>query len=258
MANTGGEQGCLNGRMVRALGKAGAKLTMPASISENVARIRKRIEAACRLAGRTVESVRLIAATKTVAPERLRDAYAAGLRDFGENRVQEARLKQAALSDLPITWHMIGHLQSNKVRSARELFDWIHSVDSQHLAERLDAAAGPGQSKMPALIEVNLGEEAGKAGAQDAEVLHLAEVIAHLGSVELRGLMAVPPFSEDAEQTRPYFRRLRDLAQRVESLGLPGVFMQELSMGMSQDFEIAIEEGATMVRVGAAIFGPRP
>jgi pyridoxal phosphate enzyme (YggS family) len=230
---------------------------MTTSLSENVARVRERIEAACRRVGRSTESVRIVAATKTVAPERLRQAYAAGIRDFGENRVQEARPKRAALSDLPVTWHLIGRLQSNKARAARELFDWVHSVDSQHLAEKLDKAAGPNQHRMPVLIEVNLGEEAAKAGAHDADVLHLAETIASLGSVELRGLMAIPPFSEDPEQARPYFRRLRELAARIETLHLPGASLRELSMGMSQDFEIAIEEGATIIRVGSAIFGPR-
>jgi pyridoxal phosphate enzyme (YggS family) len=198
----------------------------------------------------------LVAATKTVEPDRLREAYAAGVREFGENRVQEAEAKVAVLRDLSITWHMIGHVQTNKARAVSELFDWVHSVDSLRVAEKLSSARD-GQKKVPVLIEVNLGGEGTKSGAQETEAARLAESLSRLSGLSLRGLMAVPPFFNDCEMARPYFRRLRRLAQQIESLRLPGVAMTELSMGMSQDFEIAIEEGSTIIRVGTAIFGPR-
>ncbi len=230
---------------------------MGTDILKNVARVRERIEAACRRAGgRPTESVRLVAATKTVEPDRLREAYAAGVREFGENRVQEAEAKVAVLRDLSITWHMIGHVQTNKARAVSELFDWVHSVDSLRVAEKLSSARD-GQKKVPVLIEVNLGGEGTKSGAQETEAARLAESLSRLSGLSLRGLMAVPPFFNDCEMARPYFRRLRRLAQQIESLRLPGVAMTELSMGMSQDFEIAIEEGSTIIRVGTAIFGPR-
>jgi pyridoxal phosphate enzyme (YggS family) len=226
-------------------------------ITDNIVRVRERIAAACGRAGRRPEEVKLVAVSKTVPPERIRQAYEAGLRDFGENRVQEASAKRAPLADLDATWHLVGHLQTNKARHARELFQYIHSVDSLRLAEKLDKAAAPGCARLPVLLEVNLGEEPTKSGARGAEVLQLAEGVALLPTLELRGLMVIPPFLEDPEQARPFFRRLRELAAMIQSRNLPGVSMGELSMGMSHDFEVAIEEGATMVRIGTAIFGPR-
>lgn len=217
----------------------------------------ERISAACRRVGRRPEDVKLIAISKTVPPERIRQAYEAGLRDFGENRVQEAEAKRPALSDLAVTWHLVGHLQTNKAKPARDLFHWIHSVDSQRLAEKLDKVGARPGDRLPVLLEVNLGEEAAKSGARQDEVPRLAEALSRLETLEVRGLMVMPPFFDDAERTRPYFRRLRELAGDVAAKNLPGVSMQELSMGMSHDFEVAIEEGATMVRVGTAIFGPR-
>lgn len=213
--------------------------------------------AACLRAGRRPEDVKLVAVSKTVAPERIRQAFGAGLRDFGENRIQEAEAKRPALADLDVTWHLVGHLQTNKAKPARELFQWIHSVDSLRLAERLDKVATPG-GRLPILLEVNLGEEPSKFGVRAEEVVELAEKVGRLPSVELRGLMVIPPFFEDPNQARPFFRRLRELAASIASRNLPGVSMQELSMGMSHDFEEAIEEGATIVRIGTAIFGPRP
>jgi hypothetical protein len=227
-------------------------------IRENVARVQERVVAACRRSGRRPEDVRLVAITKTVPPERIREAYAAGLRDFGENRVQEAHAKRPALADLTANWHMVGHLQTNKARPARELFHWIQSVDSLRLAGKLDQASVGGGNRLPVLIEVNLGEELTKSGAREDEVAQLAEQLGRLATVELRGLMVIPPFLEDPEQVRPCFRHLRQLAQQINVQNLPNVSMQELSMGMSHDFEVAIEEGATMVRIGTAIFGPRP
>jgi pyridoxal phosphate enzyme (YggS family) len=227
-------------------------------IGENIMRVRERIAAACGRSGRRPEDVRLIAISKTVPPERIREAYEAGLRDFGENRVQEAKAKRPALSDLTVTWHLVGHLQTNKARPARELFHWFHALDSFRLAERLDGSVVCSGDRLPVLLEVNLGEEETKAGVQEEEVCALAEQVSRLNTLILRGLMVLPPFFDDPEQVRPFFRRLRELAAKIDSARLPNVSMQELSMGMSHDFEVAIEEGATIVRVGTAIFGPRP
>jgi hypothetical protein len=226
-------------------------------IADNIVRVQERIAAACGRAGRRPEEVKLVAVSKTVPPERIRQACDAGLRDFGENRVQEASAKRAPLADLDATWHLVGHLQTNKAWHARELFQCIHSVDSLRLAEKLDKAAVPGRERLPVLLEVNFAEEPSKSGARGGEVLQLAEGVGLLPTLELRGLMVIPPFFEDPEQARPFFRRLRELAAMIQSRNLPGVSMGELSMGMSHDFEVAIEEGATMVRIGTAIFGPR-
>jgi hypothetical protein len=230
---------------------------MVANILENIARVEERIAAACRRSGRRRDDVKLVAVSKTHPPALIRAAFAAGLRDFGENRVQEAKSKCLALADMDATWHLVGHLQSNKARVARELFQWVHSLDSPHLAEKLAQAATPGSARLPVLIEVNLGEETSKAGIRAGEVAALAEQIAPLGTLELRGLMVIPPFFDNPIDVRPYFRQLRALAGDIEARHLPDVSMRELSMGMSHDFEVAIEEGATMVRVGTAIFGER-
>jgi len=230
---------------------------MQSFIASNIARVREGIAAACARAGRRPEEVRLIAISKTMPAERVRSAFEAGLTDFGENRVQEAEAKRPALADLEITWHMVGHLQTNKAKPARELFQWVHSIDSLRLAEKLDKAATVESQRLPVLLEVNLGEEETKSGAGVTEVLQLVEQVSCLETLQLRGLMTIPPFFEDPEQVRPYFRRLRELAGEIASRQLPNVAMRELSMGMSHDFEVAIEEGATMVRVGTAIFGSR-
>jgi hypothetical protein len=230
---------------------------MIANIPENIAKVEERIANACRRSGRRREDVRLVAVSKTHPPEVIRVAFAAGLRDFGENRVQEAMSKRLALADLPATWHLVGHLQSNKARVARELFHWVHSLDSLRLAEKLAQAAAPGGAPLPVLIEVNLGGEISKAGIRAGEVAALAEQIAPMETLELRGLMVIPPFLENPEDVRPYFRQLRALAGEIEARKLPSVSMRELSMGMSHDFEVAIEEGATIIRVGTAIFGER-
>ncbi|HET7214914.1 MAG TPA: YggS family pyridoxal phosphate-dependent enzyme [Terriglobia bacterium] len=227
------------------------------SVAENVGRVQQRVHDACRRAGRTDKDVRLIAVSKTKPAEAIRQAYAAGLREFGENRVQEAAAKRKELEDLDAAWHLIGHLQSNKARQAVQLFDCIHSVDSLPLAERIDRAAAELGRRLPVLIEVHLGEEASKFGVEETDLLQLAEKIGALPSLELRGLMTLPPFFDNPEDVRPFFRRLRQLAERIEARNLPAVSMRELSIGMSHDFEIAIEEGATIVRVGTAIFGER-
>ena len=226
-------------------------------LKDNIARVQERIAEACRRVGRRPEDVKLVAVSKTVPPDRIRKAYDAGLRDFGENRVQEANAKRAALSDLTVTWHLVGHLQTNKAKLARELFHCVHSLDSLRLAQKLDEAAVCSGDRLPVLIEVNLGEEQTKSGVREQDVLALAEQVGRLSTLELSGLMVLPPFFEDPEQARPFFRRLRELARTIDSASLPGVSMRELSMGMSHDFEVAIEEGATTVRIGTAIFGER-
>lgn len=228
-----------------------------ATVSGNFAHVRQRIAAAAERCGRKTEDVRLVAVTKAVPPDRIREAYEVGQRDFGENRIQEAEAKQRELAHLKIEWHLIGHLQTNKTGKARDLFQWIHSLDSARLARKLNEAAGEAVNRLPVFIEVNLGGEATKFGVGEADVPALAEEIGRLSSLDLRGLMAIPPFSENPESSRPHFRRLRELSRQIESRRLPGVAMRELSMGMSHDFEVAIEEGSTIVRIGTAIFGPR-
>jgi len=226
-------------------------------IKENVAQVRERMAAACRRSGRGPDDVKLVAISKTFPPECIRAAYEAGLSDFGENRVQEAAVKRPALTDLSITWHLVGHLQTNKAKTARELFQWVHSVDSFRLAQKLDQARASEGGRLPVLLEVNLGGEESKAGVGESEIIQLAQQVSQLAALEVRGLMVIPPFLDDPELVRPYFRRLRQLAQGIEARKIPNLSMQELSMGMSHDFEVAIEEGATMIRVGAAIFGER-
>ena len=227
------------------------------NLEDTIEQVRGRVAAACTRSWRKPESVRLVAVSKTVSAERIRRAYEAGLRDFGENRVQEAAAKRAALADLAITWHLVGHLQSNKAKEGRRLFQVVHSVDSVRLAERLEAASPPDRGRLPVLIQVNLGQEATKSGVEEAELRELVEKVSRLETLELRGLMVLPPYFDDPERTRPYFRRLRELAQEIDSWKLPDVSMADLSAGMSHDFEVAIEEGATIVRVGTALFGPR-
>lgn len=201
-----------------------------------------------------------MAVSKTHTPERIRDAYAAGLRLFGENRVQEFAGKASDLADVAgAEWHMIGHLQTNKASKAAELFGGVDSVDSVKLAEKLDAAARSLGKKLGVLIEINVGGEAAKSGlAPDGpELEHLLLAAPQFEALEFHGLMTVPPFSDDPEEARPLFRKLRELREVVSRRNLPAIRMDVLSMGMSHDFEVAIEEGSTCVRVGTAIFGER-
>ena len=230
------------------------------TIAENIAQIRRRIDQAAHLAGRDPAEVQLMAVTKTQPADRIREAYEAGLRLFGENRVQEYSGKSVDLRDLPnAEWHMIGHLQTNKALSAVELFHAIDSVDSVRLAHKLNESAAQLARKLPILIEINVGGEAAKSGLSPAadelgELLRLAPEFDHL---EIRGLMTVPPYSEDPEAARPYFRILRELRDSISARQLAQIRLDSLSMGMSHDFEVAIEEGSTCVRVGTAIFGER-
>jgi PLP dependent protein len=230
------------------------------AIAENIARVQERLAAAARKAGRKPEEITLMAVSKTFPAEAIREAHAAGLRVFGENRVQEFAEKALGVSELVgAEWHLIGHLQSNKANKAAEIFHAVDAVDSLRLAERLDAAAGKVGKKLAVLIEVNIGGEAAKSGlaagsAEFAQLLQAAERLEHL---EIRGLMTIPPFTENPEDARPFFRRLRELRDATAMRRLARVRMETLSMGMSHDFEVAIEEGATCVRVGTAIFGER-
>ncbi len=224
-------------------------------LQDNIRSVRERIEAACGRSGRRSEAVRLVAVSKMVPPEKIRRAFEAGLRDFGENRVQECGQKKPALNELAITWHLIGHLQTNKARNARTLFDYVHSVDSLRVASALDGAEPSPGRRLPVLLQVNVAREGAKFGIPEEEAPELAEAVNRLPGLELRGLMLIPPLFESPETARPCFRRLRLLAERIAASGLRGV--SEVSMGMSHDFEVAIEEGATMVRIGQAIFGSR-
>ena len=230
------------------------------SIADNIASVRERIAIAARRAGRLACDVALMGVTKTHSPERIREAYAAGLRLFGENRVQEFAGKAGALGDLGgAQWHMIGHLQTNKAAKTAELFSGVDSVDSVKLAERLDAAAQKLEKKLGVLIEINVGGEAAKSGVtpDSRELEELLLAAPRFETLEFRGLMTVPPFADDPEQARPFFRKLRELRDAIARRKSPGIRMDELSMGMSHDFEVAIEEGSTCVRVGTAVFGER-
>jgi pyridoxal phosphate enzyme (YggS family) len=230
-------------------------MAQTSSIAENLERVRERIARAAGRAGRRAEEITIVAVSKTFPAEAIRAAHGAGLRHFGENRVQEFEAKHAKLTGLDATWHFIGHLQSNKVRRAVHLFDRIDSVDSVTLARKLDHAAAEEKKRLPALIEVHLGNETTKSGVVETDAAALAEGISLLPYLELRGLMAIPPYFDDPELARPYFRKLAGLRDALSGrLGQP---MPVLSMGMSHDFEVAIEEGATELRIGTALFGER-
>jgi len=216
------------------------------SLSSRLVQVRERIASACARSGRSPESVRLLAVTKVFGPEAIRDAYALGLRDFGENYVQEMERKAPAIADLAgAHFHLIGHLQANKTKRAAQLFSAIDSVDTPRLASRLNAES----KRIDVMIEVKLSTEASKSGAAPGHLPELVHAIGNCPNLRLTGLMTVPPWSEDPEQSRPFFAQLRGLA---EDFGF-----SELSMGMSNDLEVAIEEGATWVRVGTALFGSR-
>ncbi|HEY2945936.1 MAG TPA: YggS family pyridoxal phosphate-dependent enzyme [Vicinamibacteria bacterium] len=227
-------------------------------IADRVAAVRDRIARAAARAGRTSAEVTLVAVSKTHPPEAVREAFAAGVRDVGENRVQEAEGKVAALADLApqgLRWHLVGHLQSNKARKAVALFDWVHSLDGAPIGRRLAEAAAAAGRELRALVQVELVPEPTKSGLDESQLFPALESLRGLGAVRLLGLMALPPYEEEAERTRPYFRRLRALRDRARQEGL--IEGGELSMGMSHDLEVAVEEGATLVRVGTAIFGER-
>jgi pyridoxal phosphate enzyme (YggS family) len=228
-------------------------------IAERAAAIRERIARAAARAGRSADEVRLVAVSKTVPAEVVAQAFAAGLTDFGENRVQEAEGKIATLGHLRekgMRWHLIGHLQSNKARRASTLFDCIESIDSLDLGLRLGRLAEEAGRVLPVFVQVDLASEATKFGLPEREVLASLEALRGCSGLRTLGLMLLPPFEEDPELTRPFFRRLRQLRDQAADRGL--LEGRDLSMGMSHDFEVAIEEGATLVRVGSALFGERP
>lgn len=215
-------------------------------VRENCLRVFHKIHEAAARSGRNPASVRVIAVTKTVQPDRIRQAVESGIRDIGENRLQEALPKIETLARLGLKWHFIGHLQTNKAKKVVEHFDWVQCVDRAELAQKLNQVAS---KQLPVLIEVKLHEEPDKSGVDEAGLAALVETCRNYRSLELRGLMAIPPFFENPEEVRPFFRKLNDLAAQFN--------LPELSMGMSHDFEVAIEEGATMVRIGTALFGER-
>ena len=222
-------------------------------IRENFLQVMERIEKAAQRAGRDPKEVKLVAVSKTVEVERIREAIDAGVSILGENYVQEARKKIEEIGR-QVEWHFIGHLQTNKAKYAVRLFDLIHSVDSLSLAEELNRRAQKENQIIKVMIEVNLSGEASKFGTEEEKAFELAKEICRLKNLSLVGLMTMPPYFDSPELSRPYFIQLRQLKERLEKEGIP---LKELSMGMSNDFEIAIEEGATYVRVGTAIFGPR-
>lgn len=229
------------------------------AIADNLADVRRRVAEAARRAGRSADEVALVAVSKTFGAHAVREAWAAGQRDFGENKVQEALQKIEATADIEIRWHLIGHLQSNKARKAVTAFSTIHSVDSVGLLEKLDAAAAglTPPARPDVLVQVDLAGESTKFGAPEAEAVRCVKAALNARAVRLAGLMLMPPWNEDPEQTRPWFVRLRAFRDRLVGDGVPPEALRHLSMGMSHDFEAAIEEGSTLVRVGTAIFGKR-
>jgi len=229
---------------------------MAEEIRERLARVRDQIARAAERAGRSAEHITLIAVSKTFDSATVQQAVTAGARDLGENRLQEA-LTKVAMIEGDVRWHLIGHLQSNKARQAVETFDVIHTIDSSQLAERLDRIAGELGRKPAVLLQVDLAHEPTKSGADETELPAIIEALDSAHHLEFRGLMTLPPFFESPEETRPYFRRLREILEELNRKRGPEQKLTELSMGMSHDFETAVEEGATMVRVGTAIFGSR-
>jgi pyridoxal phosphate enzyme (YggS family) len=226
------------------------------SIAENLARIKEQIAKAAMRSGRMPDSVKLVGVTKTVDVDRIKEAVSAGLQILGENYVQEARDKIKEVGG-EVSWHFVGRLQTNKAKYAVKLFDMIQTVDSFKLAKELNRRAQPLGRTIPIIIQVNLASEVSKGGVEPSECISLIKQISELANLQIRGLMTMPPFFDQPERARPYFAQLRELSQEIARAQLPRVEMNELSMGMSGDFETAIEEGATLVRVGTAIFGER-
>jgi pyridoxal phosphate enzyme (YggS family) len=227
-------------------------------IALNIRSLRERISRAAAACGRSSEEILLLAVTKTFPEETIRQAVDAGLRQFGENRVQEAEAKIAGFpKTLNLEWHLIGHLQSNKARRAAELFDMIHSLDSVKLAAKLNQACLQTGKTLPVLLQVDIGKEESKFGAAPDQIRQVVEAISEFKGIRLDGLMTIPPFFEDTERVRPYFVKLREWKEKLESEQPGCLGRRHLSMGMTHDFEVAIEEGATIVRVGTAIFGSR-
>lgn len=232
-------------------------MQMSETIKERLTRVLERIIAAAERAERNPQDITLVAVSKTFPAAIVQQAVDAGVRVLGENKVQEAVEKSQGVQAEGLRWHLIGHLQANKVRPAVKTFDVIHTIDRAELAERLDRIAGEEGRAVEVLIQVDLAHEATKSGADEGDLAAIVETLDAAKNLRLRGLMVMPPFFEDAEQTRPYFKRLREILDDLNSSRAAEQRLTELSMGMSHDFEVAIEEGATMVRVGSAIFGER-
>jgi hypothetical protein len=226
-------------------------------VKERLERIKKRIADAATACGRNPTEVRLVAVSKTMSTDRVDQAIAAGATILGENYIQEAREKVNALYDRPVQWHFIGHLQSNKAKYAVRMFDLIHSVDSLKLAKAIDKEARKNDKVQAVLVQVNISHEETKSGIEASEAIDLLSQIGKLANIRVSGLMTMPPFFDAPERARPFFRELARLRDRIAAANIPGVQMNELSMGMTGDFEVAIEEGATLVRIGTAIFGAR-
>ncbi len=222
-----------------------------------LADVRARIARAAGRAGRDPASIRLVAISKTFSADYVRAAAGAGQVDFGENKVQEALQKMDETAGLPIRWHLVGHLQSNKARKAGARFDVVQSVDDAGLLRTLDEAAASAGRQMQVLVQVDLAGEATKHGAREEEILPIFEAAAACRAARIAGLMIIPPAVEDPEAARPYFRALKEVRERLLARGVDALRLNELSMGMSHDFEVAVEEGATLVRIGTAIFGSR-
>ena len=226
-------------------------------IKDKLAAVRKRIEAAALSCGRDPESVKLVAVSKTKTAEDIREAAEAGAKVFGENYIKEALEKHSRLNNLDVAFHFIGHLQSNKAKAAVQMFDLIHSVDSLKLAMELDRQAKLMGKVQDILIQVNTGKEQSKSGIYDSDLENLVREISSLENLCIRGLMTIPPYYNEPEKVKPFFTALRHARQRIRDLGIPNVHMDELSMGMTGDFETAIHEGSTLVRIGTALFGER-
>jgi len=230
---------------------------MMTAISQNLTAIQTYITRAALSAGRAPDAVQLVAVSKTIAAEEIRRAIEAGVTVLGENYIQEARAKFKQLSTLPAAWHFIGHLQTNKAKYAVRQFDLIHTVDSSRVAKAINREAAKIDKIQKILIQVNISKEETKSGIETEKVAELAEEIVHLEHLKLKGFMTMPPFFNAPEKVRPFFRRLRETRDQLRQRNLPGVDLTELSMGMTGDFEVAIAEGATLVRIGTAIFGER-
>ncbi len=227
------------------------------SVAGNLAAIRERISAACARSGRDPSDVKLVGVTKTVPVERIREGIEAGLKVLGENYVQEAVRKKAALADLSLSWHCIGRLQTNTAKTALECFDWIETLDRETLAVELNRRAEKAGTKIPVLIQVNIGGEETKSGVRPGDLSSFFKLVSGFDLLDVRGLMALPPFFDQPERARPYFRRMRELLDMLRQESARPERLSELSMGMSGDFEAAVEEGSTLVRIGTALFGGR-
>lgn len=227
-------------------------------LKERIANLNRRIKAAAERSGRNFQEIQLVAVSKMQSAERVKEAISCGIEIVGENYIQEAREKYNSTYNLPISWHFIGHLQSNKAKYAVRMFELIHSVDSLKLAGELNKQAAKIGKRQRILVQVNISREPTKSGIEHQNVLTLIQGMAEYKNVEVCGLMTMPPFFDAPDMARPYFASLRHLRDEIENEKIPDVSMKELSMGMTGDFEVAIEEGATLVRIGTAIFGERP